>query len=143
MTLSIHRSRVESASADITQDQYNENVYILFWTTSYPHLYPWQVRDNLTNTKRGMSNIHSTYILPSLSPSNPLFIYNSGFYCSQIVSWMSLSCSLLDCMFHDDINHKLIFHCHFCSLENFLCISLQGQHSLAYPIWYQQHLQNS
>lgn len=142
MTLSIRRS--QSAPADITQTQYNENVYILFWTISCPHLDSWQVRNNLTDEPRKKNIKYTQYvILPSLSPSYPLFIHNSSFYCSQIVSWMSLSSSLLDCMFRGDINHKLIFHCHFCSLENFLLVSLLAQHSLAYPIWYQDHLWNS
>ena len=53
------------------------------------HIYmlgEWGITHQI-NTKGGMSNIYNTYTLPSLFPICPLFIYNSVFCCSQIVSW--------------------------------------------------------
>lgn len=67
-----------------------------------------------------MSNIHNTYILPSLFPIYPLFIHNYVFLFAN-VSWMSVSSlhfltRLLS--FTGDLNHKLRFLCCF-SLDIF------------------------
>lgn len=46
-----------------------------------------------------MLNIYNIYILQSHFSTYPLFMHDSGFYCSQIVSWMLISSSQLDCKF--------------------------------------------
>jgi hypothetical protein len=73
MALSRHRSQTMNASADITQNYNNENMDILFWIISCPHLYSWQMRDNLTDKHQQRNVKHIQYVHSSITfPHLPL-----------------------------------------------------------------------
>lgn len=74
MALSIYRTKRMKASADIIQNEYDEQYMgILFWIVFCPHLSAWQVRDNSTDKHQRRNVKHIQYTHSSITfPHLPL-----------------------------------------------------------------------